>query len=133
MTTERKWSKLNVKPYLARVMKTIALDENVYVYQLVDTMFREKHPAYFETEGEKYHERQETKKKECDGLKKKEGDELSLQDCYNLTKDCRDLIEGSTLCDMIDYNRVTRGGSRGVDITAFDIANYLGLGNFLPK
>lgn len=125
MTIEQKWSKLNVKPYLARIMKTIALDENVYVYQLLDKMFREKYPAYFETEGEKHYERQVPTKKECT--------ELSLQDCYNLTKDCRDLIEGSTLCDMIDYNRVTRGGSRGVSITAYDIANYLGLSNFLPK
>lgn len=43
----KKWAKPNVTPSTARIMKRIALDQNLYVYQLIDEVFKEKFPEYF--------------------------------------------------------------------------------------
>lgn len=43
----KKWAKPNIDPMTARVIKRIAADEGVYIYQLIDRVFREKYPDYF--------------------------------------------------------------------------------------
>jgi hypothetical protein len=43
----KKWAKPNVTPSTARIIKKIALDENLYVYQLIDEVFRKAYPEYF--------------------------------------------------------------------------------------
>ena len=47
MATNKKWAKPNIEPETARIIKKIALDENLYVYQLIDEVFRKTYPEYF--------------------------------------------------------------------------------------
>ena len=48
---KKKWDKLNVMPGTNKILKQIALDEDKYVYQLVDEMLRERYPKYFRRTG----------------------------------------------------------------------------------
>lgn len=48
---KKKWDKLNVIPGTNKILKQIALDEDKYVYQLVDEMLRERYPKYFRRTG----------------------------------------------------------------------------------
>jgi len=48
---KKKWDKLNVMPGTNKILKQIALDEDKYVYQLVDEMLRERYPKYFRRAG----------------------------------------------------------------------------------
>lgn len=45
----KKWAKLNIEPEYLQPIKQIAIDENLYVYQLIADIFREKYPGYFQT------------------------------------------------------------------------------------
>lgn len=45
----KKWAKLNIEPEYLQPIKQIAVDENLYVYQLIADIFREKYPGYFRT------------------------------------------------------------------------------------
>jgi len=49
---EKKWAKPNVKPEVGRALKKIALDNEMYVYELIEDMARKEYPGYFrEKEG----------------------------------------------------------------------------------
>jgi len=50
-TEKKKWDKLNVIPGTNKILKQIALDEDKYVYKLVDEMLRERYPKYFRKTG----------------------------------------------------------------------------------
>jgi hypothetical protein len=50
-TTKKQWDKINIEPGYLRVIKRIAIDENLYVYQLVREVFEEKYPEYFRKYG----------------------------------------------------------------------------------
>lgn len=43
----KKWAKPNIDPETAHAIKKIAVDEKLYIYQLIDKVFREKYPEYF--------------------------------------------------------------------------------------
>ena len=43
----KKWAKPNIDPETAHIIKKIAVDEKLYIYQLIDKVFREKYPEYF--------------------------------------------------------------------------------------
>lgn len=43
----KKWAKPNIDPETAHTIKKIAVDEKLYIYQLIDKVFREKYPDYF--------------------------------------------------------------------------------------
>lgn len=43
----KKWAKPNIKPETLHMLKKIAVDENLYIYQLVDEMIRKQYPYYF--------------------------------------------------------------------------------------
>lgn len=43
----KKWAKPNVKPETLHMLKRIAVDENIYIYQLIDEMMRTQYPSYF--------------------------------------------------------------------------------------
>lgn len=47
------WAKVNVTPETAKIIKRIALDENLYTYQLIDEVFKEKYAKYFQKYGTK--------------------------------------------------------------------------------
>jgi hypothetical protein len=44
---KKKWAKLNIEPNLLKIIKKVAIDENLKIYQLIDKMFRENYPSYF--------------------------------------------------------------------------------------
>jgi len=50
-TEKKKWDKLNVMPGTNKILKQIALDEDKFVYKLVDEMLRERYPKYFRKTG----------------------------------------------------------------------------------
>jgi hypothetical protein len=43
----KKWAKLNVEPNILKIIKKIAIDENLKIYQLIEKVFREEYPDYF--------------------------------------------------------------------------------------
>ncbi|HEY3361480.1 MAG TPA: hypothetical protein VGK06_06515 [Methanosarcina sp.] len=43
----KKWAKPNVRPETLHMLKKIAVDENLYIYQLIDEMMRKQYPSYF--------------------------------------------------------------------------------------
>lgn len=45
--TPKKWAKPNIKPETLHMLKKIAVDENIFIYQLVDEMMRKLYPQYF--------------------------------------------------------------------------------------
>lgn len=46
-TEPKKWAKPNVTPSTAKIIKQIALDENLFTYQVIDEVFRKAYPEYF--------------------------------------------------------------------------------------
>lgn len=116
--TEEKWKKMSVHIETANKISQISKEKNISIAQVFDDLVKEKYP-----ESTVSSEQQDQIKMDCR--------ELSYYDCCSLTKDWRDSVED--MCAIIDMNRVIRGGSLGGSITAYDIANHLGLSNFLPK
>lgn len=43
----KKWAKLNIEPQNLKIIKRIAIDEEVHIYQLIENIFRDKYPEYF--------------------------------------------------------------------------------------
>lgn len=43
----REWSKLSVKDDLRIIVNRIAADQNKFVYNLTEEVFRERYPTYF--------------------------------------------------------------------------------------
>jgi len=41
------WAKPNVTPSTAKIIKQIALDENLFTYQVIDEVFKKAYPKYF--------------------------------------------------------------------------------------
>lgn len=46
--TPKTWTKVNMTPATAKVLKRVALDREVYIYQILDEMVKEKYPNYFD-------------------------------------------------------------------------------------
>lgn len=46
-TATKKWAKPNVTPETGKALKKIAVDQDKYVYELIEEVFREKYPEYF--------------------------------------------------------------------------------------
>jgi len=44
----KKWAKPNIDPETAHIIKKIAVDEGIFIYQLIDKVFRERYPEYFQ-------------------------------------------------------------------------------------
>ena len=42
------WAKVNMTPATAKVLKRVALDRELYIYQILDEMVKEKYPKYFD-------------------------------------------------------------------------------------
>jgi hypothetical protein len=47
MPTDPRYTKANVTPAAARVLKIIAAEQNKYIYEVVDDLIKEKYPGYF--------------------------------------------------------------------------------------
>lgn len=47
----KKWAKINIEPEYLDPIKKIAVDENLYVYQLIADIFKSKYPEYFRKNG----------------------------------------------------------------------------------
>ena len=47
-TTSKIWAKVNMTPATVKILKRIALDRDLYIYQILDEMVKEKYPKYFE-------------------------------------------------------------------------------------
>jgi hypothetical protein len=47
MKKDKQWSKPNVKPEVGRIINRIAADKDVYVYELIEEVFRKEFPTYF--------------------------------------------------------------------------------------
>ena len=43
----KKYAKINVNPETARIIKRIAAEKNIYVYELIDEMVKEKYLEWF--------------------------------------------------------------------------------------
>lgn len=41
------WTKVNMTPATAKVLKRVALDRELYIYQILDELVQEKYPNYF--------------------------------------------------------------------------------------
>lgn len=69
MPTDPRYTKANVTPAAARVLKIIAAEQNKYIYEVVDDLIKEKYPGYFrkigcwETQKSK-HKRKENRRKQ---------------------------------------------------------------------
>lgn len=48
---QKKWAKPNVTPETNKALKRIALDQDKFVYELIEDVFREKFPDYFKPKG----------------------------------------------------------------------------------
>lgn len=49
--TPKRWAKPNIDPKTAHIIKRIAADEGIYIYQLIDKVFMERYPEYFQKNG----------------------------------------------------------------------------------
>jgi hypothetical protein len=47
MPTDPRYTKANVTPAAARVLKIIAAEQHKYIYEVVDDIIKEKYPGYF--------------------------------------------------------------------------------------
>lgn len=48
---QKKWAKPNVTPETGKALKRIALDQDKFVYELIEDVFRERFPEYFKPKG----------------------------------------------------------------------------------
>lgn len=49
----KKWAKLNVTPETRKALKRIALDEEKYVYEVIEETLRKEFPKYFREQARK--------------------------------------------------------------------------------
>ena len=47
MPTDPRYTKANVTPAAAQVLKIIAAEQHKYIYEVVDDIIKEKYPGYF--------------------------------------------------------------------------------------
>lgn len=47
MTTDPRYTKANVTPEAAQVLKIIAAEKKKFIYEIVDEVLRERFPSYF--------------------------------------------------------------------------------------
>lgn len=51
MPTDPRYTKANVTPEAAHVLKVLAAEQKKYIYEVVDDILREKFPDYFRKNG----------------------------------------------------------------------------------
>jgi hypothetical protein len=49
-TTDRKFTKASIKTPTDQIINRISADKNVYVYELIEEVFKKVYPQYFQNE-----------------------------------------------------------------------------------